>query len=75
MHIYIYVKGALTKMVKALIPRSSKAKSVLVSQKYDRKISVRKKRKPTYGKSLLCTVKYYQSEGVTENEEKIKETG
>ena len=75
MQIYIYVKGALTKMVKALTPRSAKAKSVLVSQKYDRKISVRKKRKPTYGKSLLCTVEYYQSEGVTGNEEKIKEIG
>lgn len=74
MQIHIYVKGALTKMVKALTPHSAKAKSVLVSQKYNRIIPVRKKQKPTYGKSFLCTEKYYQGEGVTENEEKIKET-
>jgi len=75
MHIYNYMKGALTKMVKALIPRQSTAKSTLVKQKYNSSLTKVRKRKLLQGKSVLCTVKYFQSDGVDvdENEEKCEE--
>ncbi len=74
MRIYNYMKGALTKMVKALIPRQSKAKSTLVKQKYNSSLTKVRKRKSLQGKSVLCTVKYFQSEGVdVDEEEKCEE--
>ena len=72
MNEYSCVKGALTKMVKALVPRQRKEKSVFVTQKFNSKFTVAKKRNLSQNKSFLCTEKYFQTEGVT-NDEKITE--
>ena len=74
MYFYIYMKGALTKMVNALIPRQKEKKSVFVSQKYDSSRTFMKRKGPLRGKSVLCTEKYFQSEGVDAGEESSKET-
>lgn len=74
MHFYNHLKGALTKMVNALKPRK-KEKSMLVSRKYDSSLTLAKRRKLLQGKSVLCTTKYYQSDGVDvdEDEENCEE--
>ncbi len=68
MHFYNYMKGALTKMVKALVPRQERSKSVFVSQKYNSNLTALKKGKSLQGKSILCTTKYFQSDGVDVDE-------
>ena len=68
------MKGALTKMVKALVPRQKKEKSIFVSTKYNSRITSAKRRISLQGKSSLCTKKYFQSDGVFEDAKKYTDT-
>ena len=68
MYFYNYMKGALTKMVNALIPRQKEDKSIFVSRKYNSSLTVTKRKTSLQGKSVLCTTKYFQSDGVDEDE-------
>lgn len=68
MYSYKYMKGALTKMVKALIPRQKEKRSIFVSRKYNSSLTTIKRKKSLQGKSVLCTTKYFQSDGVDVDE-------
>lgn len=61
-----YMKGALTKMVKAFAPRQKIIKSILVTEKFNsnsnRKATI--KFDTLQGRSLLCTTKFFQNEGM-----------